>query len=466
MKKILLVLALLTLAFSSAQACEPCGEIKILPTQNLESCPMGESKTVEVLIYNPEYCYSNITDITLSDDVNFDLNRSFGDVPCGDASTFNMRGYQYCTVGLTFKPTTTSGTFSTDIQVTDRDTGLHSVTVEGKVKVCCHKIPKPVQECTTGTCDGKVTQLTLQNLGNAGTITVTEKKTGNEIFNDFVATGDTFTFNGSDDKGTMGTEIYIAINGIENVAIHTSCSKPIGPDMVFGDFKVISGYSRNGGLLGGINCPSNTSEVNYLASLNLVRPTSSTHVYVDNKTLVFDEYYESNEGLATIALDAPVDFLSRLTFDVNQTAGLFMPRVSGDNGSYYTTDIRKTNRYGFMFPTGKVLDELNFTTWGVGFSGVVSNLSLVEISDLNQSSTQNSDVTCVCYKKHSHKKCHKKHNAHKKCHKGHKHSSHTKCHKEHKHNAHKTCKKAYKKESYKSWCKDFKRNLHKSCSRD
>ena len=405
MKKILLVISLLTLAFSSAQACEPCGEIKILPTQNLESCPMGESKTVEVIIYNPEYCYSNITDITLSDDVNFDLNRSFGDVPCGDASTFNMRGYQYCTVGLTFKPTTTSGTFSTDIQVTDRDTGVHSVTVDGKVDVCCHSKHKRRHWCSTNT-DKKV--------------------------------------------------------------------------------------------------------VNYLENLNLIKPNPSTHVYVDNKTLVFDEYYEANEGLATIALDAPVNFLSRLTFDVNQSAGLFMPRLSGDDGSYYTTDIRKTNRYGFMFPTGKVLDELNFTTWGVGFTGVVSNLSLIEISDLNQSSVQENDSSCSSHRKHSHnlhkfcdrdfmksfrqhcqkdfaKHCGKdfkrdfakhcdrdfmkdfrKHCSvsHKSCNRDHKRDSHKTCDRDHKRDSHKTCDRDHKRDSNKSCSINYKRYTYKACNRD
>ena len=356
MKKILLVLALLALAFSSAQACEPCGEIKILPSAPLESCSTNGSKTVEVLIYNPEYCYSNITDITLSDDVNFDLNRSFGDVPCGNASTFNMRGYQYCTVGLTFKPTTTSGTFTTDIQVTDRDTGVHSVSVDGTVKRCCHRKHKRRKYCKSDR-DKKV--------------------------------------------------------------------------------------------------------VNYLENLNLIRPIPSTHVYVDNKTLVFDEYYEANEGLATVALDDTVDFLSRLTFDVNQTTGLFMPRMAGDNGSYYTTDIRKTNRYGFMFPVGNPLHELNFTTWSVGFTGVVSNLSLIEISDLNQSSVQENDTNCVCHRKHAHK-------LHKYCDINFIKDFRKHCDRNHKRDSHKSCNRDSRRHSsHKSCDRDSHRHSsHKSCDRD
>ena len=281
MKKVVVMGALLALAVSSVQACDPCDEIKIIPTGKLETSP-SKSKTVEVIIYNPEYCYSNITDISVSDDANFDVNRSYGDVPCGDASTVSMRGYQYCTVGLTFKPSST-GDFSTDIQVTDRDTGLHTATVDAESESSC--------------------RIKLDKL-----------------------------------KERMGNH----------------CK------------------------------PSCETKVNYLAGLNLVNPQRSSHVYVDNKTLVFDEYYEANEGLAVVALDESVNAITRLTFDVDQTKGLFMPRMAGDNGSYYTNDIRHTNRYGFMFPAGNTLSELNFTTWGVGFTGVVSKLSLITVDSFDE----------------------------------------------------------------------------------
>ena len=351
MKKILLALSLLALAFSSAQAYDPSGEIKILPTKNLESCPMGKSKTVEVIIYNPKCCPANITDITLSDDVNFDLNRSFGDIPCGDASLIDMRGYQYCTVGLTFKPTTTSGTFSTDIQVTDRDTGVHSVTVDGNVKTCCPRKHKRRKVCASDT---------------------------NET-------------------------------------------------------------------------------INYLANLNLVSPVPSTHVYVDDKTLVFHEY---SEDLAVIALDAPVDFLSRLTFDVNQTTGLFMLKLLGDNGMYCIPNIKRTNRYGFMFPAGKALNKLNFITNSVAYSGVVSNLSLIEISDLNQTSTQESDATCG---DDLHSFCNI--DLHKVCDRDHKRDSHKTCDRDHKRDSHKTCDRDHKRDSHKTCDRDDKRDSHKTCDR-
>jgi hypothetical protein len=50
-------------------------------------------------------------------------------------------------------------------------------------------------------------------------------------------------------KGTMGTEISILIDGAET-KLHTSCSKPIGIEMIVGDvLKLTDGYSLEGGML-------------------------------------------------------------------------------------------------------------------------------------------------------------------------------------------------------------------------
>ncbi len=103
-----------------------------------------------------------------------------------------------------------------------------------------------------GPCKGKVTQLTLQYNGSGGDayIVVEQKKNGT-VFEDWVTPGDTFTFDGKDKNGTLGTEISIYVDGHLNTKIHTSCSRPIGPGLVSGDFEVIEGYSKDGGLL----CP-------------------------------------------------------------------------------------------------------------------------------------------------------------------------------------------------------------------
>ncbi|MDO7171318.1 hypothetical protein [Mariniflexile sp. AS56] len=105
-------------------------------------------------------------------------------------------------------------------------------------------------------CEGKVTRLDLQFNGNSSAdIKVVQKKDNIVAFSGNVGAGQTFTFSGKDDKGTLGTEIIIYVNGVESQRIHTSCSVPIGAGAIFGNFKVIGGASREGGEL----CPVETS---------------------------------------------------------------------------------------------------------------------------------------------------------------------------------------------------------------
>lgn len=117
-------------------------------------------------------------------------------------------------------------------------------------------IAKENQNDNCNDCDGKIDQLVLQFNGNeTAEIIVETKKAGENgskiVFSDFVGPGDIFSFFGNDKKGTLGTEIFIYINGEFNTKLHTSCSIPVGPGLVFGSFEVIDGNSRNGGEL----CP-------------------------------------------------------------------------------------------------------------------------------------------------------------------------------------------------------------------
>ncbi|MDF1544667.1 MAG: SdrD B-like domain-containing protein [bacterium] len=102
----------------------------------------------------------------------------------------------------------------------------------------------------TGECEGKVTELTLRydgSVANANIVVLGRR--GHVIFDGIVQPGETFTIYGWDRKGTLGTETYYYVNGVYNTNIHTSCSQPVGPGLTKGDFTVIEGYSRNGGLL-------------------------------------------------------------------------------------------------------------------------------------------------------------------------------------------------------------------------
>jgi len=94
-------------------------------------------------------------------------------------------------------------------------------------------------------CKGGVTSLTLRNNGPGAVIVVTAKN-GDVVFNDFVAGGAEFFFTGTGQDGKLGKKVETSVGGVVT-PIHTSCSQPIGPGLVVGDFKVVEGDSAKGG---------------------------------------------------------------------------------------------------------------------------------------------------------------------------------------------------------------------------
>lgn len=101
-------------------------------------------------------------------------------------------------------------------------------------------------------CRGKVSELTLRYTGTTPT-TVQVDRIDPFGTNLMPATpilpGDVFTVSGSSYgphgfKGTLGVGIVITTTSGEPVQIHTSCSEPVGPGLVAGDFVVESGTSK------------------------------------------------------------------------------------------------------------------------------------------------------------------------------------------------------------------------------
>jgi len=76
-----------------------------------------------------------------------------------------------------------------------------------------------------------------------------KQKDGACVLSDIVSSGQEFTFNGQDSKGTLGSSIKVYSNGSLAAEFHTSCSEPIGAGVSDGAFTVIAGKSRNGGEL-------------------------------------------------------------------------------------------------------------------------------------------------------------------------------------------------------------------------
>jgi len=122
----------------------------------------------------------------------------------------------------------------------------------GSLRNCvCVREATPPEPGPCGPCSGKVTSLTLQYNGASGFVQVVQKKDCKEVFSGVVEPGQEFSFTGADKHGTLGTNILVYVGCSFNASIHTSCSQPIGPGLIRGDFTVISGTSKDGGPL----CP-------------------------------------------------------------------------------------------------------------------------------------------------------------------------------------------------------------------
>ena len=134
------------------------------------------------------------------------------------------------------------GTYNVVLTVTDNEGATGTTTA--LILVSSPIIPEDCRECK-----GKITELTIQyKRDNTATIKVEQKKEG-VIYENIVSPNGQFTLVGADSKGTLGTEISFYVNDILNTKMHTSCSVPVGPGLLSGDFKVISGESKDGGTL-------------------------------------------------------------------------------------------------------------------------------------------------------------------------------------------------------------------------
>lgn len=117
----------------------------------------------------------------------------------------------------------------------------------------CPIPPGDNPECQS--CDGKVTDLSIRFNGPDNTAVKIKQDNDNSIlFQDTVDHGEIINISQSEGSATMGDNIKIYVNSSYYGKFHTSCSSPIGPGLVIGDFKILSGAS----LLGGILCPVET----------------------------------------------------------------------------------------------------------------------------------------------------------------------------------------------------------------
>ncbi len=468
-EKILLLLISFGLCFTTLNATEECSEIEVMAVQEtLQSYSASESETVEVVIHNPDYCLSTITDITLSDSENFELDLDFGAVPCG-SDNFSMRGYQFCTVGVTFKPVTSSGDFETEVEVSTTSTPVTCASIEGEVVVCdeCNSDDDDDDDSDHDGCGCDDDESSCGH-GGHGHHGGHGKGCGKGHGGHGKGCGKNDRGHGNGNcghrhnrwcgydrgYGTCGHKHNRRCGGVDNGhsgygnscgkghgkrhgrhgmsysskghSGHGSCGKGhgghghhgghgkgcgkghgghgscghrhnrwCGYDYGYGECQHRHnrwcGYEEDDDDDNGHNCPPlapvkklmDADATNYISCLNLINPVGTSAVEVYDEIVYFNSYNEKEVGLATFELDDVVDFTSMLTFTATIDEGLFMPRMSGDDGRYMTTDVKVTKKYGFIFPDDFDLTELNFTTWGRSFTGSIEDLSVTEVTNDN-----------------------------------------------------------------------------------
>ncbi|MBU1701684.1 MAG: DNRLRE domain-containing protein [Candidatus Eisenbacteria bacterium] len=129
------------------------------------------------------------------------------------------------------------------------------------------KFDLEIQEC--GECEGGVNELTLRYLGSSEDHVIIyagdKPDMSMMLFKGIVQPNEDITFAGIGDMGTMGPKINIWVNERFHVKIHTSCSEPIGPGLLRGNFRILAGRSRLGGPLCPLDLPFDKDEAIFYA---------------------------------------------------------------------------------------------------------------------------------------------------------------------------------------------------------
>lgn len=183
-------------------------------------------------------------------------------------------------------------------------------------------------------CDGKVTQLTLQ-FGehdggvDIGYLRVTGKNGDGVYFDGNLNPGQTFVLNPLNGEDTLDKSLEFYYDGNLIGKLHTSCSEPIGPGITIGDFMIIEGFSRNGGLL----CPAENDDDDdetptdcdecdgKVTTLTLrYEGTGSANVRIvqkKNDIIVFDDNVSVNQLITIVGQDNKGTLSSEIKIYIN-----------------------------------------------------------------------------------------------------------------------------------------------------
>jgi serine-aspartate repeat-containing protein C/D/E len=259
---------------------------------------------------------------------------------------------------------------STDIYETSTNTAFVSGLLAGGA-IC----PVPAaQDSVTVTveepcdvCKGGTTELTLQYQGVvAANVTVYDKSDDSDakkiLFQGSVRPGEEITVTPRSGQDKLNNDVSIYVDGVFNAKIHTSCSKPIGPGLVAGDFEVTEARSKDNGLM---------------CALNTCDPQAADSLVFDGDKLKWDVTNNGDLGLEVerITINWPAEFGDLIEMKVNGTffkGALPAPSAVVDSGWDGNVDDRTipagdTKRFEFKFENdvslvGDVEIIVKFTT--------------------------------------------------------------------------------------------------------
>ncbi|MGD9317967.1 MAG: hypothetical protein PVG56_14105, partial [Anaerolineae bacterium] len=183
-----------------------------------------------------------LTEVTLTDRVDGEVVFSAGPF---DLLTSDPAAFKWVTeiAETTFNEATFSGFLANGAVCSASDSATVTVV-------------EPIEPCAE--CKGGTTELTFQYLGaqtaNVVVYDYGDAKADKILFEGLLQPGEQFTITPRTGQDDLNNDISIWLEGVFHAEIHTSCSQPIGPGLIAGDFLILEGRSKDNGPM----CPLNT----------------------------------------------------------------------------------------------------------------------------------------------------------------------------------------------------------------
>ncbi|MFV8226475.1 hypothetical protein [Christiangramia aquimixticola] len=180
-------------------------------------------------------------------------------------------------------------------------------------------IPECDEPCQP--CEGQVNSLQFQYKGtNDVTVQIIQDNNSEILFEDNVSTSDFIEIHAPAGQ-SFGPKIIIKVNGEDYATVHTSCSEPIGPGLIFGNFEITSGSSKTGGELCPViieeECQPCEGQVNSLQFQYKGANDVSVKIIQDNNSMILFENSVSANDFIEIHAPAGQSFGPKINIKVD-----------------------------------------------------------------------------------------------------------------------------------------------------